>query len=65
MKGVKVITVADIRWLRRDIKSVMLLAPVLGKEQAHAAGAFEAWMVEDGQVTEGKSSNAYIVTAAK
>ncbi len=61
VKGVKVITVPDIRWLRRDIKSVMLLAPVLGKQQAHAAGAFEAWMVEDGMVTEGTSSNAYIV----
>ncbi len=59
--GVKVITVPDIRWTRRDIKSVMLLAPVLGKQAAHEAGAFEAWMMEDGFVTEGTSSNAYIV----
>lgn len=59
--GVRVITVPDIRWARRDIKSVMLLAPVLGKQAAHEAGAFEAWMVEDGEVTEGTSSNAYIV----
>lgn len=59
--GVKVITTADIRWLRRDIKSVMLLAPVLGKQEAYEAGAQEAWMVEDGHVTEGTSSNAYIV----
>jgi D-alanine transaminase len=59
--GVKVITVPDIRWARRDIKSVMLLAPVLGKQAAHEAGAFEAWMIEDGMVTEGTSSNAYIV----
>jgi D-alanine transaminase len=59
--GVSVITVADLRWARRDIKSVMLLAPVLGKQQAYEAGAFEAWMVEDGMVTEGTSSNAYIV----
>ena len=59
--GVAVITVPDIRWARRDIKSVMLLAPVLGKQAAHEAGAFEAWMVEDGMVTEGTSSNAYIV----
>ncbi|CAN5472467.1 D-amino-acid transaminase [soil metagenome] len=59
--GVKVITVPDLRWTRRDIKSVMLLAPVLGKQQAYEAGAFEAWMVEDGYVTEGTSSNAYIV----
>lgn len=59
--GVKVIMVPDLRWLRRDIKSVMLLAPVLGKQQAYEAGAFEAWMIEDGKVTEGTSSNAYIV----
>jgi D-alanine transaminase len=59
--GVKVVTTADIRWLRRDIKSVMLLAPVLGKQEAYEKGAQEAWMVEDGQVTEGTSSNAYIV----
>jgi D-alanine transaminase len=59
--GVKVVTTADIRWLRRDIKSVMLLAPVLGKQEAYEKGASEAWMVEDGKVTEGTSSNAYIV----
>jgi D-alanine transaminase len=59
--GVKVITVPDIRWARRDIKSVMLLAPVLGKQAAHEAGAFEAWMVEEDEITEGTSSNAYIV----
>jgi D-alanine transaminase len=61
VRGVSVVTVPDIRWARRDIKSVMLLAPVLGKQAAHEAGAFEAWMVEDGMVTEGTSSNAYIV----
>lgn len=65
VRGVKVITVPDIRWARRDIKSVMLLAPVLGKQAAHEAGAFEAWMVEDGMVTEGTSSNAYIVKDGK
>jgi D-alanine transaminase len=59
--GVKVVTTADIRWLRRDIKTVMLLAPVLGKQEAYEKGAAEAWMVEDGKVTEGTSSNAYIV----
>ncbi len=59
--GVKVITTDDLRWLRRDIKSVMLLAPVLGKQEAYEKGANEAWMVEDGKVTEGTSSNAYIV----
>ena len=59
--GVKVVTVPDLRWKRRDIKSVMLLAPVLGKQQAYEKGGFEGWMVEDGKVTEGTSSNAYIV----
>jgi D-alanine transaminase len=59
--GVKVVTTPDIRWLRRDIKSVMLLAPVLGKQDAYEKGAQEGWMVEDGHVTEGTSSNAYIV----
>ncbi len=63
--GVKVITVPDIRWERRDIKSVMLLAPVLGKQAAYEAGAHEAWMIEDGFVTEGTSSNAYIVKDGK
>jgi D-alanine transaminase len=63
--GVKVITIPDIRWARRDIKSVMLLAPVLGKQHAYEQGAFEGWMVEDGRVTEGTSSNAYIVKDGK
>lgn len=65
VRGVSVITVPDIRWARRDIKSVMLLAPVLGKQAAYEAGAFEAWMVEDGKITEGTSSNAYIVKDGK
>lgn len=63
--GVKVITVPDIRWQRRDIKTVMLLAPVLGKQAAYEAGAHEAWMIEDGFVTEGTSSNAYIIKDGK
>ena len=63
--GVKVVTTPDIRWLRRDIKSVMLLAPVLGKQEAYEKGAAEAWMVEDGKITEGTSSNAYIVKGNK
>jgi len=63
--GVKVVTIPDIRWARRDIKSVMLLAPVLGKQRAYEQGAFEGWMVEDGKVTEGTSSNAYIVKDGK
>ena len=59
--GVKVCTVPDIRWARRDIKSVSLLAPVLGKQMAYEQGCFEGWMMEDGVITEGTSSNAYIV----
>ena len=65
VKGVSVITVPDIRWARRDIKTVMLLAPVLGKQAAYEAGAYEAWMVEEGNVTEGTSSSAYIVKDGK
>ena len=60
--GIAVITVPDIRWERRDIKSVALLAQVLAKQAAAAAGAGEAWMIEDGTVTEGGSSSAFIVT---
>lgn len=63
-KGVAVITIPDIRWKRRDIKSVSLLPQVLGKQAAAESGAFEAWQVdEEGLVTEGCSSNAWIVTA--
>ena len=61
-KGIAVITVPDIRWERRDIKSVALLAQVLAKQAAAAAGAGEAWMIEDGKVTEGGSSTAFILT---
>lgn len=61
--GIAVATVPDLRWARRDIKSVGLLAQVLAKRTAEEAGAQEAWMVEDGFVTEGASSTAFIVTA--
>ena len=59
--GISVITVDDMRWRRRDIKTVGLLAPCMAKMQARAAGADDAWLVEDGYVTEGSSSNAFIV----
>lgn len=62
--GIAVITVPDLRWQRRDIKSISLLAQVLAKQAAKEAGAQEAWMVEDGHVTEGGSSSAFIVTKA-
>jgi len=62
-KGVKVITIRDIRWERCDIKSVSLLPNILGKQAAAEAGAYEAWQIDDnGNVTEGTSANAWIVT---
>ncbi len=60
--GLKVISVPDQRWARRDIKTVQLLYPSMAKMAARAEGADDAWMVEDGAVTEGSSNNAYIVT---
>ncbi len=64
--GVKVITVPEIRWLRRDIKTVSLLPNCMAKQQAVEAGAYEAWFIEDdGTVTEGTSTNAWIVTKNK
>lgn len=61
-KGMTVITTPDIRWGRRDIKTVQLLAPSMAKMAAKAAGADDAWMVQDGFITEGSSNNAYIIT---
>jgi D-alanine transaminase len=60
--GIAVKTLPDIRWARRDIKSVALLAQVLAKQAAAEAGCQEAWMVEDGLITEGGSSTVFIVT---
>ena len=60
-EGIKVISLPDIRWRRRDIKTVGLLAQVLAKQAAVDAGVDDAWMVEDGFVTEGSSNNAFIV----
>ena len=59
--GHKVISIDDIRWGRRDIKTVQLLYPSMGKMMAKAQGKDDAWLVEDGLVTEGTSNNAYIV----
>jgi D-alanine transaminase len=61
--GVKVITIPDLRWKRRDIKSTSMLAQAMGKQSAKLKGAYEAWMVEDGFVTEGTSSTAFILDA--
>ena len=63
--GVRTISVPDIRWARCDIKSTALLPNVLAKQAAREAGAYEAWLVDDeGFVTEGSSTNAWIVTPA-
>ncbi|MEM1288046.1 MAG: D-amino-acid transaminase [Pseudomonadota bacterium] len=59
--GIKVITTPDLRWKRRDIKSVSMLAQTMAKQRAVEAGASEAIMVEDDLVTEGSSSTAWIV----
>jgi len=64
-KGIKVISIEDVRWGRRDIKTVQLLYPSMGKMMAKKAGADDAWMIEDGFVTEGTSNNAYIVQGNK
>lgn len=61
--GVKVITVPDNRWDRVDIKTTGLLPNVMAKQKAKEAGAYEAWFVDaKGEVTEGASTNAWIVT---
>ncbi|RYC29811.1 D-amino-acid transaminase [Lichenibacterium minor] len=62
-RGARVVTRPDLRWARRDIKSVGLLAQVMAKREAAAAGASEVFMVEDGLVTEGGSSTAFIITS--
>lgn len=63
-KGAAVVTMPDQRWARRDIKSISLVANVLAKEAAAEQGAFEAWLIDDdGMVTEGSSTSAWIATA--
>lgn len=63
--GLKVISLPEMRWHRRDIKTVQLLYPSMCKMAAKAAGADDAWFVEDGAVTEGTSNNAWIVKDGK
>ncbi len=63
--GWKVISIDDIRWGRRDIKTTQLLYPSMGKMMAKKAGADDAWLIEDGFVTEGTSNNAYIVKGGR
>ena len=65
-KGAKAISTPDIRWKRPDIKSVALLPQVLAKQAAVEKGVYEAWMIDsEGYVTEGSSSNAWIVKGGK
>jgi D-alanine transaminase len=62
-QGVGVVTMKDIRWERRDIKSISLLPNILAKQAAREQKAYEAWLVgDDGVVHEGSSTNAWIVT---
>jgi D-alanine transaminase len=63
--GGKAITIPEIRWKRRDIKSIALLPQAMGKQLAAKVGAIEAWMIEDGYVTEGTSSAVGIITRDK
>lgn len=66
VKGARAISTPDIRWKRPDIKSIALLPQVLAKQAAAEKGAYEAWMIDaDGYVTEGSSSNAWIVKSGK
>ena len=63
--GIKIISIEDQRWGRRDIKTTQLLYPSMGKMMAKKAGCDDAWMVQDGFVTEGTSNNAYIIKGGK
>ncbi|KXF77783.1 D-amino acid aminotransferase [Paramesorhizobium deserti] len=60
--GISVITIPDLRWARRDIKTVQLLYPSIAKMEAMRRNADDAWLVEDGFITEASSANAHIVT---
>ena len=63
-KGVKIITIPDLRWLRRDIKTTSLLANVLSKQLAIEKNAFESWLIDNGNITEGSVSNAWIIKSS-
>ena len=63
-KGVKIITIPDLRWLRRDIKTTSLLPNVLSKQLAVERNAFESWLIDNGNITEGSTSNAWIIKSS-
>ena len=62
VRGLRIITRPDLRWHRRDIKTTQLLYPSMMKSVAVEAGVDDVWMVENGYITEGSSSNAHIIT---
>lgn len=64
-RGLKILSIPDIRWGRRDIKTTQLLYPSMGKMMAKKAGCDDAWFIEEGLVTEGTSNNAWIVKGGK
>lgn len=64
-QGIRVISIPDLRWARRDIKTVQLLYPSMAKMEAKHRGVDDAWFTEDGFVTEGTSNNTYIVKGGK
>ncbi|PYD76718.1 D-amino-acid transaminase [Novacetimonas pomaceti] len=63
-QGISVALMPDPRWARRDIKTTMLLGQVLAKREARATGFADVWFVEDGVITEGASSTAFLITRA-
>ncbi len=63
-KGIKIVTMPDIRWGRVDIKSISLLPNALAKQEAKSKKAYEAWLLKENKITEGSSSNAWIINAS-
>ncbi len=61
-RGAKIITVEDLRWGRRDVKTIQLLFSSMAKMQAKSEGVDDAWFVSDGMINEGTSNNAFILT---
>ncbi len=63
LKGVNIRLTEDLRWKRCDIKSISLLPNVLEKQNAHENGMYESWQQRDTYITEGSTSNAFIVNS--
>ena len=60
-EGIKIVTLEEKRWKRRDIKTTQLLASSMAKSEASKIGKDDCWFIEDGFITEGSSSNAFII----